>query len=361
MQSEPLTAANPVVEQTVGAPSHVDDPPPEDPPTRHLGDGIHRPLSDSSPNASSDLSTSKSSSSHYHSATATPSCDSELDNVSTTSETFGDSCAQSQLDFEFAQRMYDKEKKRAEEEDYNLAQAQQLAEEWAKDERRKMASKERHETQKASADAQRLADARARQEQIKRENEERSAREATRLEREDSERIKREEEAAARVRRLSQKTAALAEEAAAAEARSGDNRRRRYVPDNAPFIAVNFETEKKAKLKREREYAQEVDQRHRLQRETTKKRYEEESSPVIPLQRVPRPYQQTYSSRQRASPARSQQSSTPVSQQRATPTRSHRPTPAKIECVSCMEPEEKARMAVLPCKHAYCGDCLSGK
>jgi hypothetical protein len=260
------------------------------------------------------------------------------------------------LDFEFAQRIYDEEKKRAEEEDYNLARAQQLADKWAEEERTKESNTEKHETQKSFAEAQRLADARARHEQIKRENEERSAREAARLERENTEKSRREEEAAARVRRLAQKTEALSKEAAAA-ALSGDERRTRYVPDNPRVATVDFKTEKKAKLQREREYAEEVDRRNRVRRESTKKRHEEDTPPVIPLRRVPRPYQQTYSSQQRASPARSEQRSTPGGQQR----RIHRPAAVKIECVSCMEPGDKARMAVLPCKHAYCGDCLSGK
>ncbi|KAH6684072.1 hypothetical protein B0J14DRAFT_663772 [Halenospora varia] len=31
-----------------------------------------------------------------------------------------------------------------------------------------------------------------------------------------------------------------------------------------------------------------------------------------------------------------------------------------IVCVSCMEPGSKEKMVTLPCKHIYCGDCLSG-
>lgn len=312
----------------------VDGPPLETPPTRRLGDGIYCPVSDFSPNASSDVSTSKNS---------TPSCDSEEDSASTTSEMFRGSCTQSQLDFEFAQQMYDEEKKRAEEEDYNLARAQQLADKWAEEERRKESNKEEHDTRKGLTEALRLADTRARQEQLTRENEVRSVREAARAKRKVAEEIRREEEAAARVRRLAQRTEALAKEAAAA-ALSRDERRAKYVPDIPQVATKDSKTEKSAKLRREREYAQDFDERNRARRESSKKRYEEAPSPIIPLQRVPRPYQQTYSS-----------------QQRATPTRSHRPTPVKIKCVSCMEAGDSARMAVLSCKHAYCGDCLSGK
>lgn len=33
----------------------------------------------------------------------------------------------------------------------------------------------------------------------------------------------------------------------------------------------------------------------------------------------------------------------------------------QAECASCMEAGEKANMCLLPCKHAYCGECTSGK
>ncbi|KAM3080906.1 hypothetical protein ACMFMG_004867 [Clarireedia jacksonii] len=33
---------------------------------------------------------------------------------------------------------------------------------------------------------------------------------------------------------------------------------------------------------------------------------------------------------------------------------------AKADCASCMEAGEKANMCMLPCKHAYCGECITG-
>ncbi|PQE16746.1 IBR finger domain protein [Rutstroemia sp. NJR-2017a BBW] len=33
---------------------------------------------------------------------------------------------------------------------------------------------------------------------------------------------------------------------------------------------------------------------------------------------------------------------------------------AKADCASCMEAGEKANMCMLPCKHAYCGECIAG-
>lgn len=32
----------------------------------------------------------------------------------------------------------------------------------------------------------------------------------------------------------------------------------------------------------------------------------------------------------------------------------------QADCVSCMETGEKANMCMLPCKHAYCGECIRG-
>lgn len=334
-----------VIEQTVDHPPHVKNLPQGNPPTRHLPDGIPHLASDSSHPTSSDVSTSKSVLLHYRSATVTPSCDKEQGGAGTAPETFRNFRTQSQLDFKFAQQMYDEEKIRAEEEDYNLARAQQLADRWAEEERRKAASEAKDKSRKEFAETQRLADARARREHIKRDNEERYAREAARSKRENAGDTKRKEEAAAQVRTLAQRTEALTKAAAAL---SGDERRRRYVPDDIRIAALNFKTERKAKLQREREYAEEVHQRHRVQRDFSKKRYEKDTPPVIPLQRVPRPYQQTYSSQQRASRARSQQTSTPGDHRRATPTRSYRSTPFRIECVSCMEPGDQARMTVIP-------------
>jgi hypothetical protein len=34
---------------------------------------------------------------------------------------------------------------------------------------------------------------------------------------------------------------------------------------------------------------------------------------------------------------------------------------AKADCASCMEAGEKTNMCMLPCKHAYCGECIAGK
>jgi len=243
-----------------------------------------------------------------------------------------------------------------EDEDYNLARAQQLAEKWAEEEQRKRPNKEKGETRKAFADAQRLADARARQDQIKRGNEVRSARDAARVKQQSTEKVRRDREAADRVRRRTMEFEASVKDV---PTMGGDWNQRKTAPDNIKLSS--FEAEKKAKLKRERKHAQEVDDRNRGLRHSTRKRFEDNACPVIPLRRVPRPYQQTYSSQQRSSPARSQQEPTPASQQRATPARSSRPTPVKVECASCMEPGDKRRMAVLPCKHAYCADCLSGK
>lgn len=32
----------------------------------------------------------------------------------------------------------------------------------------------------------------------------------------------------------------------------------------------------------------------------------------------------------------------------------------KVECVSCMEAGSEKDMAILPCNHPYCGDCIKG-
>jgi hypothetical protein len=267
-----------------------------------------------------------------------PSSDSEQESVSAKPGFDRTSDLESKWDFEFAQRMYD-EKKRAEEEDYNLAQAQRLADEWA--EERKRIDQEKLDAQKAFSDAQRLADSLARQEQIRRENEERLAREAERLEREAAETLRKDREVAARIQRQTR----------------GDEKHSRIAGTRAKERrTVDFEKEKKAKLERERKYAQEIGERNRILRKATRRRYEENVSQGIPLQRVSRPYQQTYSSQQRATQSRNQQWETPA--------RSLKPPDAppikKVECVSCMEPKEKSKMAILRCKHAYCSNCVSG-
>lgn len=255
--------------------------------------------------------------------------------------------------------MYDEEKKRAEEEDYNLAKAQQLADEWAQEEQRKRLKEEKHETEKAFANAQRLADARARQDEFRRGNEEKSARDAAKIAQEHPGNLDGDRETASQVRRVRRQPMKFEHEGNATNpGTTAKEHRRRTVPDNARTAALNFESEKETKLKRERSYAQEPEERSKARRESTRNRH---SSPSIPLERVPRLYQQTYSSQQRASLARAQQRPSPTIQRNTAPSRNQRPTPVKIECVSCMEPSDKARMEILSCKHVYCGPCISGK
>ncbi|TVY84786.1 putative E3 ubiquitin-protein ligase ariadne-2 [Lachnellula suecica] len=325
-------------------------------PTRsehRLGDGIHLASSDPPPEVSSYSSTRRNSpSSHYPSTTSPPSRTSDSDSASVISDMARPFQSQSQLDFELAKRIFDEEKKLAEEEDYNLAQAQRLSENWAKEEEMDTLQREKHNAQKQFADAQRLADAWARKDQTRREKEERLAR---KVERESSEKLRKDRETAARIQQQAEEDEAHAREAARMRA---ENTKRNATGKTRMF---DFETEKKSKLQRERTYAQELE-RKRITREAARRQREENPSPGIPLQRVPRPYQQTYSSQQRATSNRNQQSTASApSRQRSAPIR-NQPSPPnrKATCVSCMEPVSSSKMATLPCSHVYCGDCLLG-
>jgi len=311
---------------------------------RHVRDGTNPSQSDLSPNPSSDTSNPKSlPSSHYHSVSSTPSCESEQETVSSKSKFDRTSNLDSKWDLEFAQRMYDEEKKLAEEEDFNLAQAQRLADKWAEEEEernRLTLDQEKLNAQKAFSDAQHLADSWARQEQIRRENEQRLAREAERLEREAAKTLRKDRKVASRIQRQTKND----EEYPRIAGMRAEERQ-----------TVGFEKEKKAKLAREKKYAQEVGEQNRILREATRRRYEDNVSQGIPLQRASRPYQQTFSSQQRAAQNRSQQWATPTKYQPP-----DAPLIKKAECVSCMELGEKSKMAFLPCKHTYCGNCVSG-
>ncbi|KAE8451919.1 hypothetical protein EG329_002760 [Mollisiaceae sp. DMI_Dod_QoI] len=180
----------------------------------------------------------------------------------------------------------------------------------------------KEQVERSYAEARRLADRMARQEKARLQQQERYARDLERKEWERAERIRLDREAAekSQARWLMETTAREAE----AKKRLEDRKRREH--DEGKRIADN---EKKVRFGRERSSNERIKRR----------------SPSVSDEKRRREAQTVAEDHRRHKEVEKKDK---VSK------------PKKVDCVSCMEPGNKKEMAILPCNHAYCGECITG-
>lgn len=213
-------------------------------------------------------------------------------------------------DADYAKRIHTAGAKEAEGVDTKLARAIKLAEQWAhKDEARLL-------RQKKYAEELRQQD-----------------------------RERREREAALKTQQEWDKweLAAIARETAAMRA---EERKRREEAE-AKRVA---EQERRSRIEREKQWAEVIKQRNA---EAKRKREAEEA------QLRQREAEEAERRRRDAEEAQRRQREAEETQRRQRE-REKRKRTIIIDCLACMEPGEREDMAVLPCRHAYCGDCIKG-
>ncbi|CZR59200.1 uncharacterized protein PAC_09092 [Phialocephala subalpina] len=211
----------------------------------------------------------------------------------------------------------------------------------------------KEQVEKSYAEARRLADRMAREEKTRIQKQEQYARDLERQEREWADRMRRDREAAEKTqaRWVMETTAREAK----AKQRSEDQRRREQE-----------EAAEKAASERRQKRHEEREKRHKEERE---QKHEERKQSVDNEKKV-------RFGRERSSTDRIKRRSPSVSEERRrreaqTIAEDHRkkkevekkPKESKskqVDCVSCMEPGNKKEMAVLPCDHAYCSECITG-
>jgi hypothetical protein len=167
-----------------------------------------------------------------------------------------------------------------------------------------------------------LADEWTREETARLQAQARLAERLEREEREAAERIRRNRGAARRAQ-AQWEAAAIARET---EAIRAEERRRR---DEIEERRVGDE-QRRLRIGRERGWAQEISERNRLIAEEKRRREQQNIAEGLRRQA------QANNKRRDAEP------------------------PKQVDCVSCMEPGDERDMAVLPCDHAYCGECIKG-
>ncbi|KAE9374597.1 hypothetical protein N431DRAFT_438036 [Stipitochalara longipes BDJ] len=213
-------------------------------------------------------------------------------------------------DTEHAKRRPATETKEAAEVDKELAQKKKLAEMWAREDEARLIRKKKY------------------------------AESVEKEERERQEQMKRDREAALRAQKKQEEweLAAIARETAAmraeerkrreeAEAKRVAEERKRREDAEAKRIA---EEERKSRIEREKRWAEDIKQRAAEER---RRRDAEEA----------RRWQRDAAETQRRQRERERFEKT-----------------IKVDCIACMEAGERQYMAVLPCRHAYCGDCVKG-
>ncbi len=175
------------------------------------------------------------------------------------------------------------------------------------------------------AQARTLAEQWAREDEARRLRQKKYAEELRQQERERQERIQKDREAALKSQKEREEweLAAIARETAAMRA---EERKRREEAE-AKRVA---EQERRLRIEREKRWGEEIKQRDA---EAKRKREAEEA------QLRQREAEET---------------------QRRQRDREKRKRIIIIDCLACMEPGESQDMAVLPCRHAYCGDCIKG-
>jgi hypothetical protein len=180
----------------------------------------------------------------------------------------------------------------------------------------------KEELDRQFAEARRLADEWTREETARLQAQARLAERLEREEREAAERIRRNRGAARRAQ-AQWEAAAIARET---EAIRAEERRRR---DEIEERRVGDE-QRRLRIGRERGWAQEISERNRLIAEEKRRREQQNIAEGLRRQA------QANNKRRDAEP------------------------PKQVDCVSCMEPGDERDMAVLPCDHAYCGECIKG-
>ena len=111
------------------------------------------------------------------------------------------------------------------------------------------------------------------------------------------------------------------------------------------------EQERRSRIEREKQWAEEIKQRNA---EAKRKREAEEA------QLRQREAEEAERRRRDAEEAQRRQREAEETQRRQRD-REKRKRTIIIDCLACMEPGEREDMAVLPCRHAYCGDCIKCK
>jgi hypothetical protein len=213
-------------------------------------------------------------------------------------------------DPERAERIHTSEAKKSEDVNWELAQTRKLAEQWAREDEARLIRQKKY------------------------------AESLEREERERQERIKRDRDAALKAQKEQEEweLAAIARETAAMRAeerkrreeaetkRVAEERKRREDAE----AKRRAEEERKSRIEREKRWAEEIKQRDAEERR-----------------------------RRDAEDAQRRQRDAAETQRRQRERKRFDRT-AKVDCLACMEPGERKDMAVLPCRHVYCGDCIKG-
>ncbi|KAL5319646.1 hypothetical protein ACEPPN_012702 [Leptodophora sp. 'Broadleaf-Isolate-01'] len=175
----------------------------------------------------------------------------------------------------------------------------------------------KEESDRRAFEAKRLSDQWAQEEQYRLRAQERYAQKVEREEREKAEKIRRDREAAQKAQQQWE-MAAIARETEAM--RLEERERRKQVEMDR--IA---EEKRKLKIQREKALASEIKERNRKISEEKKRK---EAENIAKWQREQREQERKAKLLK------------------------------KVECVSCMEAGSEKDMAILPCNHPYCGDCI---
>jgi hypothetical protein len=191
------------------------------------------------------------------------------------------------------------------------------------------------EAKEAEGVDRRLAEQWAREDEARLLRQKKHGEELRQQEIERQKRVQKDREAALKAQKEQEEweLAAIARETAAM--RAEERKRREEV--EAKRVA---EQERRARIERERQWAEEIKQRNA---EAKRKSEAEEA------ERRQREAEEFQRRQREAEEARRWQRD-----------REKRKRTIIIDCLACMEPGEREDMAVLPCRHAYCGGCIKG-
>ncbi|KAF8865870.1 hypothetical protein BDZ45DRAFT_579817 [Acephala macrosclerotiorum] len=197
----------------------------------------------------------------------------------------------------------------------------------------------KEQVERSYSEARRLADRMAREEQARLQKQEQYARALERQEREWADRIRRDREAAEKTqaRWVMETTAQEAE----ANKKSKDQRRRREQEEEER----KAESERRHKRHEERKPSADSEKKVRFGRERSSIEKIKRRSPSVSEEKRRKEAQSIAEDQKRQKEV----------EKKAKESKSKR-----ADCVSCMEPGNKKEMAVLPCEHAYCSECITG-
>jgi hypothetical protein len=231
----------------------------------------------------------------------------------------------------------------------------------------RLEAEERHrrrQARKGFTEARRLSEKLAREEQVRLEEQRRYAKKLEREEKEYAEQVRLNKEAAEK---------AQARLEAEAKKRLDDRRRKEREGNTARAVVSNNNFEDRRRREREEiTAAREIegkkkpeDQRRREREEERKRMYLEhenalEKEKKVRFGREPlgkRLALSLYDEKRWRDAYNIQEDH---KRKKELETKNRDSKPKKVDCVSCMEPGVKKEMAVLPCNHAYCGECITG-